>query len=438
MSFLLSVEAGQDTGMGQDAKGPEIVSCPSCSRDVAFAELNEHLDMCLAGQQGASAAAALPASSSSDGGASHPAPVFFASSVPAQKRKEQESSQHGTTIDVGLDKESSLRPEAIRAKGAIKRLRVDPHASLPSAPKDRMASVAPLAERLRPKTLEDFVGQADVVKGPLQSMLRQARIPSMILWGPPGSGKTTLARIVTRSANEAAAAAQHDPGSSGGTSAGHAPFRFVELSATTASTSDCKKIFDESINRLQLTGQRTVIFIDEVQRFSRAQQDIFLPVVEKGHCILIAATTENPSFRLQSALLSRMRVFVLSKLSQEECYEVLHRARRRVEETDHGIDDLKQRVDDDLLRWMANVADGDARTSISVLELAIDYLEAGSSTEENIAKLKTALQRNILYDRTGDGHYDTISALHKSIRGSNADAALYWLARMVEAGDVRF
>jgi putative ATPase len=235
-------------------------------------------------------------------------------------------------------------------------------------------------------------------------------------------GKTTLARILARTAK---------------TTAG--PHRFVEISATTASTTDVKKIFDEAISRLQLTGQRTVLFIDEIQRFSRAQQDIFLPVIEKGHCILLAATTENPSFRLQGALLSRMRVFVLTKLSVDECFQVLSRARRRInEEAQYGIseDVEKELIDDVMLRWIAEMADGDARTALSALETALVTVQEGMSSEEKLESLRVNLKRTSLqYDRTGDHHYDTISALHKSIRGSNADASLYWLARMVESGD---
>jgi putative ATPase len=236
------------------------------------------------------------------------------------------------------------------------------------------------------------------------------------LYYPPG--KTTLARILARTAKSTAG-----------------PHRFVEISATTASTNDVKKIFDEAFNRLQLTGQRTVLFIDEIQRFSRAQQDIFLPVIEKGHCILLAATTENPSFRLQGALLSRMRVFVLTKLSVDECFQVLSRARLRIG-GEEVKDEQEQLIDDDMLRWIAEMADGDARTALSAFETALVTVQKGMTSEEKLTSLRVNLKRTSLqYDRTGDHHYDTISALHKSIRGSNADAALYWLARMVESGD---
>lgn len=183
----------------------------------------------------------------------------------------------------------------------------------------------------------------------------------------------------------------------------------------------------------------TILFIDEIQRFSRAQQDVFLPVIEKGLCTVIAATTENPSFRLQGALLSRMRVFVLTKLSVDECFEVLHRARKRIQDSEPSNDDslnYQESIDDTMLRWIANMADGDARTALGALEIALATIDTSLSSEEKLVALKTNLKRTTLqYDRTGDHHYDTISALHKSIRGSNPDAALYWLARMVESGD---
>uniref|UniRef100_V5E969 AAA+ ATPase domain-containing protein n=2 Tax=Kalmanozyma brasiliensis (strain GHG001) TaxID=1365824 RepID=V5E969_KALBG len=288
---------------------------------------------------------------------------------------------------------------------------------------------------MRPQTLEEYVGQSEVVNGPLKMLLRQGKIPSMILWGPPGTGKTTLARLLAKSASHTT--------SSTSSSHGPPPHRFVEISAANSGTADVKKIMDEALHRLQLTGQRTLLFIDEIQRFSRAQQDVFLPAVEKGQIVLVAATTENPSFRLQSALISRMRVFVLTKLSVDECSQVLRNALKCVqrEQQELGSSDqseasIASHIDDDLIRWIANMADGDARTALGALELALSTTDPGLDSADNLARLKTALKRTALqYDRTGDMHYDTISALHKSIRGSDADAALYWLARMVCSGD---
>lgn len=286
---------------------------------------------------------------------------------------------------------------------------------------------------MRPQSLDEYVGQSDIVHGPLKMLLRQGKIPSMILWGPPGTGKTTLARLLAKSAS---------PTVSSSSSHAPPPHRFVEISATNAGTADVKKIMDEALHRLQLTGQRTLLFIDEIQRFTRAQQDVFLPAVEKGQIVLVAATTENPSFRLQSALISRMRVFVLTKLSVDECCQVLRNAlasvRREEEEVDRSGQEssVASHIDEDLIRWIANMADGDARTALGALELALSTTDASLSSADNLTRLKTALKRTALqYDRTGDMHYDTISALHKSIRGSDPDAALYWLARMVCSGD---
>ncbi|PWN49943.1 P-loop containing nucleoside triphosphate hydrolase protein [Violaceomyces palustris] len=342
------------------------VECPSCQTILPYSNLNQHLDRCL-----------TETSFGSEGG--------FASGHPSK--------------------------------------------SAPSTSRERLDAARPFAERMRPQSLEEFVGQDGIIHGPLKALLSQGRIPSMILWGPPGTGKTTLARILAKSVPSRASFKPGAPITP--------PHRFVELSATSAGTVEVKKVMDEALNRLQLTGQRTVLFIDEIQRFSRAQQDVFLPSVEKGQIILIAATTENPSFRLQGALLSRMRVFVLTKLSVDECHQVLKNALARESASTSAEDEIAYpHLDEEMLRWIATMADGDARTALSALELAITTVEAGASCEENLSRLKTALKRTWLqYDRTGDHHYDTISALHKSIRGSNPDAALYWLARMVCSGD---
>ncbi|KAK9450303.1 uncharacterized protein V1518DRAFT_449220 [Limtongia smithiae] len=287
----------------------------------------------------------------------------------------------------------------------------------------------PLAERARPTSLNDFVGQAELVgshgKASANCLVRTEDIntsaegacQSMILWGPPGVGKTTLARIFSATTKS----------------------RFVELSATIASVADCKKVFDEARNELRLTGRRTYLFLDEVHRFTRSQQDIFLPFLERGDIILIGATTENPSFKLNSALLSRCRVFQLQKLSDDDVYEILRRLSVSCA-ADYGIDaGATGLVADDALRYLAELCTGDARWGINLLETVLKSLSASSSPVPQIplSRVRDEIKRArmLLYDRVGDAHYDAISALHKSVRGSAPDAALYYLARMLQGGE---
>jgi len=240
----------------------------------------------------------------------------------------------------------------------------------------RVGASRPFAERMRPQSLDEYVGQAEIVQGTLLGLIRKGQIPSMVFWGPPGSGKTTLARVVTRDANGPSAPP---------------PYRFVEMSATTATVNDVKRVIDKAVHRQQLTGQKTVLFIDEIQRFNRAQQDLFLPALERGHITLLAATTENPSFRLESALLSRLRVVVLAKLSDDDCFAVLHSALERVRRGDDDVFEagIYDWIDEALLHWMAHMADGDARAALHMLELT---LAAGDDARDT-PRLKASLRR---------------------------------------------
>lgn len=266
---------------------------------------------------------------------------------------------------------------------------------------------APLAERMRPTSLDQVCGQELVGEhGVLRSLIEQDRVPSMILWGSAGTGKTTIARCIASMVGS----------------------RFVEINSTSSGVADCKKIFAEAKGELGLTGRKTIIFCDEIHRFSKSQQDVFLGPVESGQVTLIGATTENPSFKVQNALLSRCRTFTLSKLTDDDILQILERALSS-EGQNYTASDL---VDSELLKYLAAFSDGDARTALNLLELAM-----GLSTRPSITKdeIKASLTKTLVYDRAGDQHYDTISAFHKSVRGSDPDAALYYLARMLQSGE---
>ena len=266
---------------------------------------------------------------------------------------------------------------------------------------------APLAERMRPRSLDDVCGQELVgTHGVLRSLIEQDRVPSMILWGGAGTGKTTIARCIASMVGS----------------------RFVEINSTSSGVAECKKIFGEARGELGLTGRKTIIFCDEIHRFSKAQQDVFLGPVESGQITLIGATTENPSFKVQNALLSRCRTFTLQKLTDEDILQILERA-LATERPNYTPTDL---VDSELLKYLSAFADGDARTALNLLELSMGLSTRPSITKEEI---KSALTKTLVYDRAGDQHYDTISAFHKSVRGSDPDAALYYLARMLQSGE---
>jgi putative ATPase len=274
----------------------------------------------------------------------------------------------------------------------------------------------PLAARMRPESLEEFVGQRHFLgEGKLlRRLLKADRLGSVIFYGPPGTGKTTLARLLAKESRS----------------------HFCQLSAVTSGVKELREILAEADDRLSATGQRTLLFIDEIHRFNKAQQDVLLPEVEEGVVILVGVTTENPFFTINSPLVSRSRIFQFEPLSMEEIKTLLRRA---LADPRRGLGGREIRMHDDALEFLAQVSDGDARRAISALEVAA--LSSQQSPLEFTRQLaEESVQRKAVgYDRDGDAHYDTISALIKSIRGSDPDAALYWLARMLEGGeDVRF
>ena len=281
--------------------------------------------------------------------------------------------------------------------------------------RQRQQSVAPLAERMRPRSLDEFVGQEHIV-GP-ESVLARAiaagHVPSMVLWGPPGSGKTTLAHLI---------ASQIDA-------------YFDRISAVTSGVADLRKIVSESRDRLGMNGTRSILFIDEIHRFSKSQQDVILPHVEDGSVILIGATTENPSFEVISPLLSRARVYVLKQLTSEQVSGILDQA---MEDNERGLGRIRPSLETDARNALISLSNGDARSALNTLELAA-HATIPNETGERVISHKTiedAIQRRASqYDRAGDQHYDTISAFIKSVRASDPDAAIYWLARMVVSGE---
>lgn len=273
----------------------------------------------------------------------------------------------------------------------------------------------PLAARMRPRTFEEFVGQ-DKILGPdrvLRKTIEHDRLSSVILWGPPGSGKTTLAEIIANVTNA----------------------QFVSLSAVSAGVADLRRVVDSARKLTDFNGQRTVLFIDEIHRFNKAQQDGALPYVEKGTITLIGATTENPSFSVNAALLSRCRVFRLEKLSDDDIMQLVQRA---ISDDESGLGQLDVQYDDDALERLVRMSDGDARVALTALEMAVSVTASNGEGRPTVTldAIEDAMQRPaLLYDRTGDMHFDLISAFIKSVRGSDPDAAVYWLARMVEAGE---
>jgi len=281
-------------------------------------------------------------------------------------------------------------------------------AQLPDSPQSKGAR--PLADRMRPRTLDEFVGQEHILAPgkPLRLQIERDDPGSLIFWGPPGSGKTTLAQIIAHMTRA----------------------EFIEFSAVLSGIKEIKQVMAEA-EKARTYGTRTILFVDEIHRFNRAQQDAFLPHVERGNIRLIGATTENPSFEINGALLSRTRVYILKQLTEAQIITLLERA---LADNERGLGRLHLRASDEVLQQIASYSSGDARVAYNILEVAAGTAGENGGISEQIIK-DTLQKRVLLYDKAGEEHYNLISALHKSVRNSDVDASLYWLGRMLESGE---
>ncbi|XP_072297698.1 ATPase WRNIP1 isoform X2 [Eucyclogobius newberryi] len=450
--------------MAEDASNsvdpaPESVQCPVCLKDFKQSAINRHLDVCLTGSTAntspmtadesappvkkARTGETLQTSSSSSSSSSTPMFAMFQSNIskPSERQGKLYAKPNPVTpVSKGVKRGLTEDPEQeVAGQRNEKKGQTNGEVAKDLARRALFTIDKPLAEILRPKSLEEYFGQNKVVGEHtlLRSLLDTQEIPSLILWGPPGCGKTTLAHIIACSSKKK------------GTS------RFVALSATSTSTNEVREVIKQSQNELRLCKRKTILFIDEIHRFNKLQQDTFLPHVEDGTVTLIGATTENPSFQVNAALLSRCRVLVLEKLSVEAMGSIMQRAVDTLglgvlrPDTDSLIPPHEPviYIEQQALDTLAYLCDGDARTGLNSLQLAVQAqvslaqsktLQGGSAVEIVVkeAHVKEGLQRShILYDKAGEEHYNCISALHKSMRGSHENASLYWLGRMLEGGE---
>lgn len=391
----------------------QLISCPICNRQIPYKSINSHLDTCTSG---------------GDESGSKCQPTL--TSILGGKRKRKLSSSD--VIDLESNGEEKLLGEQASVNEASISKEIKPKKDYSAEHENRhlqKISHLPLSEKLRPKDIRDYVGQQHILsqeKGTLFKYIKQGVLPSMILWGPPGVGKTSLARLLTKTACNNGVV-----------------YNLIETSATRANTSELRSIFEKAKNDFHLTRRRTVLFIDEIHRFNKSQQDLLLPYAENGDIVLIGATTENPSFQLNNALISRCHIFVLDKLStQESCIvlsrgvALLNKLRQQIWKVSHPL-----KIPRPTLEYIVEISMGDTRRALNFLEM----IEV-SSREPGVKELTIEDARSIIknnsddgistyYDTNGDNHYDTISAFHKAIRGSDENASLYYLGRMLQGGE---
>jgi putative ATPase len=419
-----------------------MVSCPICNKSVKEKDINSHLD---SGCESFIDTGPSPPAQKAAGSQRNPVSVSRYFQTPTAKRTatvvtpkadiktalvgtptHSDASRHISALtqrkrSLEDEKEFSAQEAEVvdsQMGGMSEALQSSTEAGPIKKPKlTALQKAAPLAERMRPRTLDDIYGQELVgPHGVLRGLIEQDRVPSMILWGGAGTGKTTIARCIASLVGS----------------------RFVEINSANTGVAECKKIFADARGELTLAGRKTIVFCDEIHRFSKSQQDVFLGPVETGLITLIGATTENPSFKVQNSLLSRCRTFTLQKLTGEDIRKILERAlvtEKADSEEQASLtaeNDSPPLVDDELLTYLATFSDGDARTALNLLELALSLSTRPGMTKTEI---KSSLTQTLVYDRAGDQHYDTISAFHKSVRGSAPDAALYYLARMLQSGE---
>lgn len=384
----------------------QLISCPICNKQIPYVSINSHLDSCASGSS-----------------ENEPKRQHTLSGVLGGNRKRKSSNPQVVDLEAG-EKVTQTSSNDTRKSTASKEYSSDQEYRWLLK-----ISHLPLSEKLRPRDIRDYVGQRHILSqenGTLFKFIKQGILPSMILWGPPGVGKTSLARLLTKTACES------------GTM-----YHLIETSATRANTSELRSIFEKAKNDFNLTRRRTVLFIDEIHRFNKGQQDLLLPYAENGDIVLIGATTENPSFQLNNALISRCHIFVLNKLSLTESCIVLSRGiallnkcRQMIWKVGHPL-----KLSRAILEYIVDISMGDIRRALNLLEMievsSRDTEPKELTVEDARSMIKSNAEDglNTYYDTHGDNHYDTISAFHKAIRGSDENASLYYLARMLQGGE---